>query len=127
MSDASSTPAGLAATLRGLLASGVELLQVRLELITVEAQEEALRLGALVVYGAFAIAFLALGLGFLAVLLTVLLWDSHRVLALAVFTTLFLGAGLVAAWLARERVRAGSRLFAASREELQQDRDRLRP
>lgn len=126
MSNASS-PEGLAASLRGLLASALALLQVRLELITVEAHEEVLRLGELVVYGAFAIAFLALGLGFLAVLLTVLLWDSHRLLALAVFTTLFLGAGLVAMFMARERVRQGTRLFAGSREELQRDQERLHP
>lgn len=117
----------LSASLRGLMASAIGLVQVRLELITVEAREEILRVGELLVCGALAIAFLSLGLGFLAVLLTVLLWDSQRVLALAVFATLFLTVGLVAAFMARARVRQGSRLFAASREELQRDVDVLRP
>lgn len=117
----------LSASLRGLMASAIGLVQVRLELITVEAREEILRVGELLVCGALAIAFLSLGLGFLAVLLTVLLWDSQRVLALAIFATLFLTVGLVAAFMAGARVRQGSRLFAASREELQRDVDVLRP
>lgn len=120
-------PLSLASSLRGLAAGLVELLRVRLELLTVEARDEVLRLGELVVYGACAIAFLCLGLTFLAVLLTVLLWDGHRLLALTVFATLFLTLGAVAAWLARQRLREGTRLFSASLEELQRDHDRLQP
>jgi uncharacterized membrane protein YqjE len=85
-----------------------------------------LRVGALLVYGAVAVAFLSLGVVFLALLITVALWDSHRLLALAVFTALFMLMGGVAAWLARERVRSGTRLFSASVEELRQDREGLR-
>ena len=75
--------------------------------------------GRLLVYGAVAVTFLSLGVVFLALLITVALWDSHRLLALAAFTGLFLVLGGVAAWLARERVRSGTRLFSASVEELQ--------
>ena len=39
---------------------------------------------------------------------------------------LLLGLGGVAAWLARERVRSGTRLFSATVEELKQDREDLR-
>ena len=125
--SATPEPPRLAASLRSLAASLVELLQVRLELVSVEAREEAARLGELMAYGAFAIAFVSLGLGFLAVLITVALWDSHRLLALAVFATLFLTLGGMAAWLAHARVREGSRLFAASVDELRRDRETLRP
>ena len=120
------TPQRLSSSLKGLAATVLELLQLRLELLSVEAQEEVLRIGALLVYGAVAVAFLSLGVVFLALLVTVVLWDSHRVLALAVFTVLFLLMGAVAAWLARERVRSGTRLFSASVEELKQDREGLR-
>ncbi len=120
------TPQRLSSSLKGLAATVLELLQLRLELLSVEAQEEVLRVGALLVYGAVAVAFLSLGVVFLALLITVALWDSHRVLALAVFTALFLLMGGVAAWLARERVRSGTRLFSASVEELKQDREGLR-
>lgn len=119
------TPQRLSSSLRGLASTLLELLQVRLELFSVEAQEEVLRVGALMVYGAVAVTFLSLGLTFLALFITVALWDSHRLLALGVFTALFLLTGGVAAWLARERVKSGTRLFSASLEELRQDREEL--
>lgn len=125
--SATPEPPRLAASLRSLAASLVELLQVRLELVSVEAREEAARLGELMAFAAFAIAFVSLGLGFLAVLITVALWDSHRLLALAVFATLFLTLGGITAWLARARVRQGSRLFMASVDELRRDHDTLQP
>ena len=63
-----------------------------------------------------AAAFLCLGLAFLAVFLTVLLWDEHRLLALGVFTALFLGGGAGLAWLALARARDGRGWFAATRQ-----------
>jgi uncharacterized membrane protein YqjE len=117
----------LSASVRGLAATLIELAQVRLELLSVEAQEEVLRIAGLLAYGAIALVCLALGLGFLAILITVALWDTHRLLALAVFAVLFLLAGLLAAWRARERVQRGSRLFSASIDELRQDREALEP
>jgi uncharacterized membrane protein YqjE len=110
-----------------LAGSLLGLFQVRLELLSVEAREEVSRLGGLLLYGTFAVVFLSLGLGFLAILITVALWDSQRLLALGIFSTLFLTLGVVTAFLARDRLQQGSRLFAASLEELQRDQDSLRP
>lgn len=106
----------------------LEMLQVRLELFNVEAQEELQRVLGLLLFGAVALVLLSLGLVFLSMLITVALWDSHRLLALAVFATLFLSLGAVCAWVARQRARAGgTRFFAASAEELRGDRERLKP
>ncbi|WP_374340058.1 phage holin family protein [Methyloversatilis sp.] len=118
-------PERLAVSLKGFVSSLIEIIHVRLELITVEARDEALRLTELLVYGALAIAFLTFGIAFLAVLLTVLLWDSHRLLVLTLFSTLFITLGTVAAVIARARVAEGTRLFAASLDELKRDRDAL--
>jgi uncharacterized membrane protein YqjE len=120
------TPQRFSSSLRGLTSTVLELVQIRLELFSIEAQEEVLRVGALLVYGAVAVAFLSLGVVLLALLITVALWDTHRLLALGIFTGLFLVTGGVAAWLARERVRSGTYLFSASVEELRQDREGLR-
>ncbi len=120
------TPQRFSSSLRGLASTVLELVQIRLELFSIEAQEEVLRVGALLVYGAVAVAFLSLGVVLLALLITVALWDTHRLLALGIFTGLFLVTGGVAAWLARERVRSGTYLFSASVEELRQDREGLR-
>lgn len=119
-------PERLAASLKGFAASLIEIINVRLELFTVEARDEALRLTELLVYGALAIAFLTFGTAFLAVLITVLLWDSHRLLALTLFSTLFITLGAVSAIVARARMAEGSRLFASTLDELKRDRDTLR-
>ena len=120
------SPQRLSASLKTLAGTVLELLQLRLELLSVEAQEEVQRLGGLLVFGAVAVTFVSLGLGFLSILITVALWDSHRLLALSVFATLFLTLGGVFAWMARERALAGTRFFASSAEELKRDRESLR-
>jgi len=120
-------PDRLGVSLKGFFSSLIEIVHVRLELITVEARDEALRLTELLVYGAMAIAFLTFGIAFLAVLLTVLLWDSHRLLALTLFSTLFITLGAVAAVVAKARMSEGTRLFASSLDELKRDRDSLLP
>lgn len=122
---ASPRPERLGVSLKGFVSSLIEIVHVRLELFTVEARDEALRLTELFVYGALAIAFLVFGIAFLAVLLTVLLWDSHRLLVLTLFSTLFITLGVVAAVIARARMAEGTRLFAATLDELKRDRDAL--
>ena len=121
-----SEQAGTASRVRALLADVIELAQVRFELFTVEAREELLRLGQMAMFGAFAVTFLSFGLIFLAVFLTVLFWDTHRLLALGIFTAIFLGGGLVLFALAWARFKEGFRMFSGTREELQLDQERLR-
>ena len=125
--NAPEPPERLAVSLRGFAASLIEFLAVRLELVSVEARDEALRLGELLLYGAIALVLLSLGLTFLAVLLTVLLWDTHRLLALAVFSAIFLTLGAVAFVATRARLSQGSRLWGASLAELERDKESLRP
>lgn len=121
-----SPPLRLATSLKGLAGTVLTLLQVRLELLSVEAQEEVVRVVGLLLFGVLAVTLLALGLGFVAILITVALWETQRLVALAVFATLFLVLGGVAAWLAYQRGQRGSALFVASLAELRQDREQLR-
>ena len=111
---------------RQLLADGVELVQVRLELLSLEAREDIGQLLTLGVQAALAVVLLSFGLIFLALFLTVMLWDSQRLLALGIFTTAFLGGGGVLGLLAWQRLRRGLRLFRSSIQELRADRERLR-
>lgn len=120
-------PGSLGSRLRGYTAGAIGILQTRLELLSTEFQEEKLRLGTLLGYAAAAFFFLGFGAVLLALFLTVLLWDSHRLLALGIFTALFLAFGIIAALAAARIGRQGSRLFAASIAELAQDREMLRP
>jgi uncharacterized membrane protein YqjE len=121
------TPAGLLASLRGLATTAVDLLRNRLELFKLEAHEEAGRLTGLLVWGVAAVLLAVVGATFSAVFLTVLLWDSQRLLALGIFSALFLSAAGLAIFMALRLVRQGSQLFAGSLAELRQDVEALRP
>lgn len=121
MADSSSR-GGLFASLRGLAATGLTLLQTRLELLAVEIQEEKARTVGLIAYSIATVLLLGAGAIFLAVFVTVLLWDSNRLLALGIFATLFLGGGLICLFSARRLAATPSSLFVASLAELAKDR-----
>jgi len=121
-----SSPPGLFASLRGVAATSVALLRTRLELLKVEAQEEAGRFTGLLFWGLAAVLLGIAGFVFLSVFLTVLLWDSHRLLALGIFAALFLAAAAAATLPTLRLIRQGSQLFAASLAELHQDETALK-
>lgn len=121
MADPSSR-GGLFASLRGLAATGLALLRNRLELLAVEIQEEKARTVGLIAYSIATVLLLGAGAMFLAVFVTVLLWDSNRLLALGVFATLFLGGGVVCLLAVRRLAATPSSLFVASLAELAKDR-----
>ncbi len=116
----------LADSLRGFLDAGLATAQTRLELLSVEVQEEKLRLSGLILNVVLCALLLGFGAVFLALFLTVLFWEGHRLLALGLATLAFLGGGLFAAGNAARELKRGSRLFAASLAELARDREALR-
>ncbi len=118
-------PHGLFASTKGLLTTCVSLLHNRFELFSVELAEEKSRLISLLAYGGAAFLCIAAGLIFLAIFFTVMLWDNNRLLALGIFSALFLGAGLASLVLAMNLARSGSKLFSASLAELRKDRESL--
>ena len=119
-------PPKLLESLRGAADSGLALLSNRLELLGVELAEERVRLLALLAYGA--VAFIALGAGivFLAMFVTVLMWDQNRLLALGIFASVFILGGIVALVTAMGYARGKSSLFSASLAELRKDRDAIK-
>lgn len=118
---------GLFDSIKGLAASSVAIVRTRLELISTEVAEEKERLLSLLWLGMAALFFIGLGIVFAAVLLTVALWESHRLLVLGILTALFLGLGISALSLALRQARSGQKLFSASLAELSKDQDLLRP
>lgn len=98
----------------------------RLELLTLELQEEKLRILRILVLINAAIFSAFLALIFLSVTITYLFWESARIWVLAGFTVLYFAAftGLVIAL-----KRGASRLtvpFEDTRREIAADRDSLR-
>ena len=118
---------GLFASLRNFAATLTAVAQTRLELLANEVEEEKLRFGQLLLFGSIALFCLAVGSVFLAIFITVLLWESHRLLVLGGLAVLFLGLGGAAVVMFRARASTGSRLFAASLAELGKDRQQLLP
>ncbi|HCX32092.1 MAG TPA: hypothetical protein DHV08_00090 [Rhodocyclaceae bacterium] len=116
---------GLAASLRNFAASAAGIAQTRLELLSVEVQEEALRIESLLAYGAAAFLLIGFGTFFAAAFLTVVFWETHRLAALGIATAVFLAGGVVCLIAMRSFARRGSRLFASSLAELARDRETL--
>lgn len=117
---------GMFSALRNATRSTLTLLQTRLALLGVELQEEGHRLLGLLLWGGLAILTLVAGMIFLVVLLTVALWDSHRLLVLGIGTGFFLILGTGALLVFVRLLRRPSALFSASLAELSQDRAALR-
>lgn len=117
---------GLFSSLCGFATTGVALVRTRLELLRVEAKEEVGRLSGLIWWGIAAVMLGVGGMLFLAVFITVLLWDSQRLLALGIFSALFLFAALIAGVMATRLARRPSQLFAATLTELHHDEAALK-
>jgi len=117
---------GLAESLRGALHSGVDLLRTRLELLVVEAQEEKERLVSLLINGILCAVLLSFGVVFLAVFLTVLFWDNHRLLVLGLTTLGLIGGAVFTATNVMREIKQGGRPFDATISELERDREALR-
>ena len=126
MADDSTNSGRSERRVRGWLANVLELAEVRLELLTIEARIGLQRLILVCVVGVLGAVMAAFGVIFLALLITVWLWDSHPLLALGVFTALFLGGGIVALLTAQGKLRGLVEMFGSTRDELRRDQQRLR-
>jgi len=112
--------------LRRLGASLLTLGRIRLELFAIEAQEEKERIASLLVWAVLAALLAGFGLLMGLVLVTVVLWDSHRLLALAGGTAVLVVAAVVATRKVKGLIDQPATLFQSSIGELRADADALR-
>ncbi len=117
-------PDGLFDAFKGMAALAVDVAQTRLELLSLEVEEERARLSALLVLSLVALFFLALAVVF-AALLVVSVWP-HPVWVFGALALLFLGGGVAASVWALRQMKAKPRLFQTSVTELEKDREHLR-
>jgi len=117
---------GLFESLKTLSVSLVSIVHTRLELLSTDVAEEREQLTSFLVLVLVALGCFGVGVVLLAMLVVVAFWETHRLLALAGMTGLFLAAGVGLGWLAMHRVRTKPRLFEASLAELSKDRQQLR-
>ena len=117
--------AGLLATLRRLLGTFTEVLQTRVELLSVELEEEWERARQLIVTQLVALFFLGIGFVLLTMFAVIALWETHRLAVLGGFAIVYLAIGVIAVLVARYKLRTKPRLFAATLAELEKDRQQL--
>lgn len=115
----------VSAPLRRLSASLLKLGRIRLELLAIEVQEEKERVAQLLIWAVLAALLAGFGLLLLVLLVTVALWDSHRLLALGAGTVLLVVGAVAATRQVRRLTAMPASLFQASLSELRQDSDAL--
>lgn len=98
-----------------------EVARVRGALFAVELREEIARRRSMLMLAALACVLLHMALLLASVLVLALFWDSHRIVAIATMTALYLGCGLAALLRLRAEAAASPAPFAASLAELDQD------
>lgn len=99
------------------------ILDVRLQLFSVELQTERLRLVETLLKMAVAMAFTAVGLFIGALTLAVFVWELARFRGLIAMTALFLIAGIFLFWRIRNEVLRSPQPFAKTLEQLSKDRE----
>jgi uncharacterized membrane protein YqjE len=118
---------GLFASLRQVMATALEMVQVRLELLGTELEFEKRRLFDGILIGAAAMVFFAVGLLLLCGFLILLFGEGYRLTAMAALSVLFIGFGGYFFIHARKRLNSPFGVFSVSTTELQNDRRHIQP
>lgn len=122
MDDPNESSGTLLGSLRRIIDTGLGLAQTRLELLSVELQQEKHRLIELLVW-----VFIAVALGLVALILVsftlvVLFWESARVFVLVLLCILYVGGTIWAAKRAQKILKQSRAPLKDSIEELKKDR-----
>lgn len=105
----------------------ISLAGLRIELFGVELREQLSHWMRVCVLAVAAIALGCITLGFIAVLITVALWETYRLAALSAFSALFLVAALWCARTLSALLATAPTPFAATITEFRKDRAALDP
>lgn len=124
---ASDPAAGLFGSLRRLLATLVEIAQLRIDLFSTEFEREKLRIFDGLLWGAVGVLFVGVGLLLLSALLVLLTPEAWRGLVLGLLALASLGLGVWLLQRSRQRLSSPGGPLIASRAELEQDRIGLVP
>ena len=111
---------GLFDRVRRMLATLVTLAHARLELVTVELEEEAQRLTRVVLYALVGLFCAGVAVVLLAMTVVIAFWE-HRVLAALLVTCAFAGGAAYAGVVVRRHLRERPRFLGATLAELQRD------
>lgn len=116
---------GLFESLGTLGATLVAIAHTRLDLLSLDLEEERAHLFSLLMLALVALFCLGIGVLLATLLLVVAFWDTHRLLVLGALAGMFLAIGAAAWGFAFNKARTKPRIFAASMSELAKDRQQL--
>lgn len=121
-------PSGVVDTVRSFFASWVAVVKTRVEILSVELEEQREWLEHLMLMAVAAGFCVSLGLIMLTFFIVVVFWETQaRLWVLGGFVVLYLGAGL-GLWMAlRAKIKSRPKLFAATAAELGKDYSALQP
>lgn len=115
----------IAESISRLAANFLALLQTRLELISVELEEESLRLFTYLIYSLAAMFCFGIAMLLGILLIVVIYWDTHRIGVLVSLIAAFAVAAVLLGFRVRHRYHRKPRLMAHTLAELGNDIDTL--
>lgn len=118
-------PKGLFESLTKLSSTLVEVAHTRLALLSTDLEEDRAHLFSLVLLYIAAVFFLMVGLVLAVILLALVLWESHRIIALSALAVFFLLLGAAVWAVAMHKVKTKPKLFSSSLAVLLKDKDSL--
>ena len=126
--SASATPAGVIDSIRSFLASWVAVVKTRVEIISVEIEEQREWFTRLILLAVAALFCVSLGIILLTLFVVVLFWDTDaRRWVLGGFSALYLGGGVFLFLNLKQRMKSKPKLFASTAAELEKDYSALQP
>jgi uncharacterized membrane protein YqjE len=117
---------GLLTALQNLAASLLAILQTRLELISVEVEEEWLRLAGFLVLGLVCLFCAGMVILLLTALVIAVFWDTYRMQAMVALVLVFALAGVLLWHTLKTRFRNKPAFLGATLAELGRDSEQLR-
>lgn len=116
---------GLLESLTALAGTLVAIVHTRLDLLSIDLEEEREHMLSLLLLALVALFCLGVGVVLVTILLVAIFWDTYRILVLGTLAGCYLVAGMAAFWFVIHKARTKPRLFATSLSELLKDRQQL--
>jgi uncharacterized membrane protein YqjE len=114
-------------SIRSFLASWVAVIKTRVEIVSLEIEEQREWLESLILMAVGALFCLSLGLILLTLLIVVIFWESHPLWVLGAFSFLYLACGTALALTLRQKLKDKPKIFSSTASELGKDYAALQP
>ena len=114
-------------SIRSFMASWVALLRTRIEIVSLELEEQREWMEQMIMMAVAALFCLSLGMLLLTLFVVVLFWEDYRLWVLGGFALFYLGGGVALFLALRKKSKNKPRIFSTSASELAKDHSYLQP